>query len=141
MYGLKMLFLQEEISIRRMARHNELGKWGELLAERYLIDKGYYIRDRDWKSGRRDLDIVAVNERQNLLVIIEVKTRQDDKLAEPEAAVNPQKIRNLGIAANEYIKEFALDYEIRFDILTIVGTEETGARIEHIENAFNPLLL
>ena len=78
---------------------------------------------------------------QNLLVIIEGKTRQDDKLAEPEAAVNPQKIRNLGIAANEYIKEFALDYEIRFDILTIVGTEEAGARIEHIENAFNPLLL
>lgn len=136
-----MLFLQREISIRIMAKHNELGKWGEQLAERYLIDKGYYIRDRDWRFGKRDLDIIAVSEQQNLLVFVEVKTRQNDKFTEPEAAVDPRKIRNLGIAANAYIKEFALDYEIRFDILTIVGTEEADARIEHTENAFNPLLL
>lgn len=136
-----MLFLQREISIRIMAKHNELGKWGEQLAERHLIDKGYYIRDRDWRFGKRDLDIIAVSEQQNLLVFVEVKTRQNDKFTEPEAAVDPRKIRNLGIAANAYIKEFALDYEIRFDILTIVGTEEADARIEHTENAFNPLLL
>ncbi|PTL33291.1 endonuclease [Prevotella sp. oral taxon 376] len=124
-----------------MAKHNELGKWGEELAERYLIGKGYYIRDHDWKFGKRDLDIIAVSEQQNLLVFVEVKTRQDDKFIEPEAAVDLRKIRNLGIAANAYIKEFALDYEIRFDILTIVGTEAAHARIEHTENAFNPLLL
>ena len=124
-----------------MAKHNELGKWGEELAERYLIGKGYYIRDHDWKFGKRDLDIIAVSEQQNLLVFVEVKTRQDDKFIEPEAAVDLRKIRNLGIAANAYIKEFALDYEIRFDILTIVGTEAAHARIEQTENAFNPLLL
>ena len=124
-----------------MAKHNELGKWGEELAERYLIGKGYYIRDHDWKFGKRDLDIIAVSEQQNLLVFVEVKTRQDDKFIEPEAAVDLRKIRNLGIAANAYIEEFALDYEIRFDILTIVGTEAAHARIEHTENAFNPLLL
>ena len=44
-----------------MAAHNELGKWGEDLAADYLQRKGYTIIERDWKSGRRDLDIVAKN--------------------------------------------------------------------------------
>ena len=46
-----------------MADHNELGKWGEDLAADYLQRKGYTIIERDWKSGRRDLDIIAFDER------------------------------------------------------------------------------
>ncbi|MCH4148822.1 MAG: YraN family protein [Prevotella sp.] len=123
-----------------MAEHNELGKWGEDLAAKYLVSHGYYIRDRDWKSGKRDLDIVALNEAQNLLVFVEVKTRKDDNLANPEAAVDQKKILNLGRAANDYICQFALDYEVRFDILTVIGTNEADAKIDHFEDAFNPLL-
>jgi putative endonuclease len=123
-----------------MAEHNELGKWGEDLAAKYLVSHGYYIRDRDWKSGKRDLDIVALNEAQNLLVFVEVKTRKDNNLANPEAAVDQKKILNLGHAANDYICQFALDYEVRFDIITIIGTNEADAKIDHFEDAFNPLL-
>lgn len=123
-----------------MAEHNELGKWGEDLAAKYLVSHGYYIRDRDWKSGKRDLDIVALNEAQNLLVFVEVKTRKDDNLANPEAAVDQKKILNLGRAANDYICQFALDYEVRFDIITVIGTNEADAKIDHFEDAFNPLL-
>ena len=43
-----------------MAAHNELGKWGEDLATAYLEQKGYTIVERDWKSGRRDIDIIAI---------------------------------------------------------------------------------
>jgi putative endonuclease len=116
------------------------GKWGEDLAAKYLVSHGYYIRDRDWKSGKRDLDIVALNEAQNLLVFVEVKTRKDDNLANPEAAVDQKKILNLGRAANDYICQFALDYEVRFDIITVIGTNEADAKIDHFEDAFNPLL-
>ena len=42
-----------------MAAHNELGQWGENLAAEYLCSKGYVIIDRDWRSGHRDLDIIA----------------------------------------------------------------------------------
>ena len=42
-----------------MAAHNELGRWGEDLAAAYLGQKGYTIIERDWKSGRRDIDIIA----------------------------------------------------------------------------------
>ena len=42
-----------------MASHNELGKWGEDIAANYLERLGYTIIERDWKSGHRDLDIIA----------------------------------------------------------------------------------
>ena len=44
-----------------MAAHNELGKWGEDIASEYLIHNGYQIVERDWKSGRRDIDIIATD--------------------------------------------------------------------------------
>lgn len=43
----------------KMASHNELGKEGENTAVKYLLEKGYEIRHRNWHSGHRDLDIVA----------------------------------------------------------------------------------
>ena len=42
-----------------MAIHNELGKTGEETAIRFLQEKGYRIRHRNWRSGKKELDIVA----------------------------------------------------------------------------------
>lgn len=42
-----------------MARHNELGKWGEQYAADYLQGLGYDIIERDWRFGHRDIDIIA----------------------------------------------------------------------------------
>ena len=42
-----------------MAAHNELGKEGEDEAVRYLEARGYRICHRNWRSGRKELDIVA----------------------------------------------------------------------------------
>ena len=33
-----------------MARHNDLGKWGEDIAERYLRQRGYILLERDRRS-------------------------------------------------------------------------------------------
>ena len=123
-----------------MAQHNDLGKWGEEQAATFLERKGYTICDRDWRAGHRDLDIIALNEDQTILVIVEVKTRTSDELNEPEEAVNKKKIRNIGNAANLYLKQFNVEYDVRFDIVSVTGTSDSNAKIEHIIDAFNPLL-
>lgn len=123
-----------------MAAHNELGKWGEAEAAEYLRRHGYVIRDTDWRFGKRDLDIVAVTEDAQCLVFVEVKTRKSDKVQTPVQAVTRQKIRNLAIAANAYVKTVAGDFQLRFDIISIVGSKDKVEAIEHIEDAFNPLL-
>ena len=78
-----------------MAEHNDLGKWGEDEAALYLEDEGYTIIDRDWRLGRRDLDILAYTPDGNTLVVVEVKTRSGDDYQRPEEAVDGRKMRNL----------------------------------------------
>ena len=85
-----------------MALHNELGKWGEDVAADYLQRQGYTIIERNWKSGHRDLDIIALD--GNTLVFVEVKTRRNRIFTDPETAVDYQKIVNLQHAANHYVK-------------------------------------
>ena len=117
-----------------MALHNELGKWGEDLAASYLERLGYTIMERDWKSGHRDLDIIA--QEGDTVVFVEVKTRRNRDFTDPETAVDYQKIRHLQQAANHYIKFRHIDNDIRFDIITVVGTMNETPSIEHIKDAF-----
>lgn len=124
-----------------MAEHNDLGKWGEDVAAKYLEDKGYVIFDRDWKTGNRDLDIVARSEDSMWLVFVEVKTRQSHDLSEPEESVDVRKQRNLAIAANVYVKSHTVPPGIRFDIVTVIGTPSGKVQVAHIEDAFNPMLI
>jgi len=125
----------------QMARHNEIGKWGEEVAADYLRRKGYVIRERDWRSGRRDIDIIAVTPDGITVVFVEVKTRSTDDVASPEDAVDGAKIRNLCHAADDYVKMHNVVEELRFDIVSVVGTNGGAVEVEHMEDAFNPLLI
>lgn len=124
-----------------MARHNEIGKWGEELAASYLAGQGYVIMQRDFRIGHRDLDIVATDTETGELVFVEVKTRATNSVAEPETAVDYNKMRSLKLAANAYIKSFHVYQDCRFDVVSIVGTPDTQFQIKLIKDAFNPLLL
>ena len=121
-----------------MARHNELGKRGEDIAVEYLQKQGYVIRERGWRAGHCEIDIIAITPDMLTLVFVEVKTRMSNELIAPELAVNRAKILNIARAADRYVKMHSSDEELRFDIITIVGAD---FKVEHIADAFNPLLL
>lgn len=124
-----------------MATHNDLGKWGEEMAVQHLREQGYTILDRDWRFGHRDLDIVARTPDGIVVVFVEVKTRTSDVVSSPHDAVDARKIKSLGAAANAYVKEFQIWDELRFDIISIIGDRSETALLEHMEDAFNPLLI
>lgn len=116
-----------------MAAHNELGKWGEDLAVAFLQRQGYTIIERDWKSGRRDIDIIAKDE-TDTIVFVEVKTRRNRLFGEPEEAIDYRKMQSLQQAINHYIKFCHLNGNVRFDIISIVGTIGTEPEINHIKD-------
>ena len=124
-----------------MAAHNELGKWGEEMAAEYLQQKGYRIIERDWRSGARDIDIIAQAPDLSTLVFVEVKTRKSETLMRAADAVNPTKARNIALSANNYVKMCRVDALLRFDIITIVGTNAQNMKLEHIIDAFSPMQL
>lgn len=116
-----------------MAAHNELGKWGEDLAVAWLQAKGYTITERDWKSGRRDIDIIA-KDADGTIVFVEVKTRRNRVFGEPEEAIDFRKMQSLQQAINHYIKFRHLNGNVRFDIISIVGMIGTEPEINHIKD-------
>ncbi len=120
-----------------MAEHNELGQLGEEKAVAYLVDKGYKIRHRNWRSGKLELDIVA--EHDNMLIIVEVRTRKDNFLLHPADSVNKTKMRNTILAAQAYIFKFNILLPTQFDIISVITSPlEGNYQIEHIEDAFLP---
>lgn len=116
-----------------MKDHIELGRDGEEAALAFLVAKGYRILQRNWRYGREEIDIIARD--GNFVVIIEVKTRSSNALAEPEAAVTKSKQRILVRAANAYMMSRRQQGEVRFDVMSILIREE-GTVINHIEDAF-----
>lgn len=120
-----------------MAEHNELGAFGEEKAAEYLTNKGYIIKERNWRCGKLELDIVTVH--NNTLVIVEVKTRKENYLLHPAEAVNKTKMQNTILAAERYIFKHNLMMPTQFDIVTVVaGALDGSCKIEHIEDAFLP---
>lgn len=121
-----------------MAEHNDLGRWGEDVAAKYLEEKGLRVIYKDWRYGHHDLDIIATDD-DGLCVIAEVKTRRNEKFVSADKAVTPQKVRSLSIAANAFVKSHRIDARIRFDIVTVVGTPE-HYEVRHVEDAFLPFV-
>ena len=127
-----------------MAEHNDLGKWGEQYVEAFLRRKGYVILERDWRHGRSlcDIDLICKTADQNTIVFVEVKTRSADDITLPEDAVTLNKMRRLGHSADNYVKMNNITEDLRFDIVALVGnSNDEEPQINHIEDAFNPLLI
>ena len=117
-----------------MAKHNELGKKGEEIAEDFLLSKGYKIRHKNWKWEKYELDIVA--EKDNMLVVVEIKTRSSNFFGNPEEFVSDAKIKRTINATHHYIQLYDSKIETRFDIISILKTADGKFNIEHIEDAF-----
>ena len=77
-----------------MSHHNkDTGFLGENKAEAYLISMGFSILFRNWRYKHLEIDIIA--SKDNLLHIIEVKTRSSIEFGYPEQFINPQKMQFL----------------------------------------------
>jgi putative endonuclease len=118
------------------SRHVETGERGEDRAHRYLRRHGFRVVARNWRppQGGGEIDIVAWE--GEVLVFIEVKTRQPDSVSAPERAVDDDKMRALRRAARDYVRRAAFDETsgervLRFDVVTIAGM-----RLQHMRAAF-----
>lgn len=116
-----------------MAKHNLLGVRGEEAAARFLMFRDYSILEQNWRVGHLEVDIIA--QKRGLLIFVEVKTLADTNVILPEEHVDEKKREHLIKAAEAYLKIKNLDQQVRFDIISVTGSEPPY-EIRHIENAF-----
>jgi putative endonuclease len=116
----------------------QLGQWGEKTAEDYLVNKGYMILSRNYRTAIGELDIIT--RKNGVLVFIEVKTRDainaDHFL--PEESVNRHKQSKLKKLGEIYINshKYKDGQEWQIDVISVILDKSTQkVTVNHIENA------
>lgn len=116
-----------------MAQHNTLGTLGEDEAAAFLLKQGYTILQRNYRYQKAEVDILA--RKEDILAVVEVKTRSTLDFGSPQDFVKPKQIKRLVTAVDAYILANNLDVEVRFDIIALVKTAK-GFDLEHLQDAF-----
>ena len=93
------------------------GTHGEDIAIEYLRQKGYLICNRNWRSGRYEIDIIAT--KYEVTHIIEVRTRKAGAIISPEKSISASKVSALRRAAAAYLRQNNIRGEVEFDLIAI----------------------
>jgi putative endonuclease len=99
------------------------------------VRAGWRVVARRFRSGHRDLDLVA--EREGTIAFVEVKARRSAAAGGPVGAVGWRKRRELVRSAQVWISRHGPPgAAYRFDVIGVL-LEPDRARVRHVENAFS----
>lgn len=116
--------------------HLRTGQRGEEEAYFYLRRRGYVIIARNYRSPRTRSELDMVGWEGETLCFIEVKTRTKRDFQPAEAAVDPEKQRDLSRAAREFLLKMEPRPAFRFDIVSVYFEAGQETAIELFRNAF-----
>ena len=112
-----------------------LGKWGEDEACRALVNRGYAILARRYRTRVGEIDIIARD--GDTLVFIEVKAREDFRFGGGAAAVTSWKQRRIVHMALHFLANARWrDKPCRFDVV-VVDRDPDRVHVEIFANAFD----
>lgn len=118
-----------------MKDKQKIGKIGEYSAVEHLLNWGYLILERNWRFHRAEIDIIA--KRNELLIFVEVKTRQSDRFGKPEDFVSSAQRKMIIGAAARYMEKMKHEWAVQFDVIGIlVNKHGIVQRLNHYEDAF-----
>jgi putative endonuclease len=112
-------------------RHLALGRYGERVAARHLVDRGMVLLDRNWRCEAGEVDLVLRD--GDILVMCEVKTRTSDGWGTPHEAVTADKLdrlKRLGLLWSEAHGVRAAD--LRIDLVAVHPQRRGAALVEHV---------
>lgn len=116
----------------------EIGREGEALAARFLLEHGYDIAEMNWSMAGHEADIVAIDADE--VVLIEVKTRVKKSEAYPdeipELAIDERKRAGYRMLALMYMAVHPEAHHMRFDVIAINLVMGAGARVRHLISAY-----
>lgn len=118
-----------------MGAKDELGRRGEDLAVDHLVGLGYRILDRNWRCAVGEIDIVAADGRE--LVVVEVKTRAGLRFGNPLEAVDDRKLTRLCVLAGAWRRAHPVHRLVRtrIDLIGIVAERHAVPVLDHLKAA------
>lgn len=119
-----------------MVDRQALGRWGEDVAVRHLLEQGLQVLDRNWRCREGELDVVV--REGSTLVFVEVKARSGHGYGEPAEAVTRLKARRIHGLAARWLGENRPpggSWDLRFDVVSVLRTPQ-GPEVLHLRGAF-----
>ena len=117
-----------------MGKHNETGARGEQIAQEFLQSGGYTVLHSNWRSGRKEVDLIALD--GEMLVFVEIKTRSSFLFGYPEEAVSTVKQGHLRTAAKAFLRLHPQYRTVRFDVVAILLRNGLVEELRHLVDAF-----
>jgi putative endonuclease len=112
-----------------------LGDHGEELAARFLERAGWTILDRNFRMGRKEIDLVV--RRGEIVAFVEVKTRAGLGYGHPLEAITWKKRREIQQVAAAWIdRKGQAGESYRFDAVAVQVGAGGAPRVEHVEDAW-----
>ena len=112
---------------------NFFGRIGEELAERFLVNKNYYILAKNYHSRFGEIDIIASD--GTSIIFIEVKTRTQNQFGSPLEAITKHKLFKMVKTSQFYLSQRKLHGQpYRFDAIEIILNQEDKPIINHLTN-------
>jgi len=112
------------------------GDAAEERACRHLERSGFTVVERNFRTRGGEIDIVA--RQGDLLVFVEVRSREVPGFGTPEESVTPVKRRRTVAAARRYLSTVPASSwrEARFDVIAIEGCGDSAV-LRHYPAAFD----
>jgi putative endonuclease len=121
----------------KAGHRQDLGHRGESLAAKFLENKGYTVKKRNYRTPYGEIDLVV--QREDVVVFVEVKARASQSLGPPEISITPRKAEHMHSAAAYYIQQHPeLNNDWRIDVIAIqIRPDDPAPLIDHFENALS----
>ncbi|NLY54713.1 MAG: YraN family protein [Firmicutes bacterium] len=99
-------------------RANQVGRYGEDAALRYLEDQGYRLVERNFHTRYGELDLIMLEGQQ--LVFVEVKARTSLRYGQAEEAITWRKLQKMRQLVAIYLAQGAPRHRgIRLDAVAV----------------------
>ncbi len=112
-----------------------LGRYGEIIASRYLRHHGYVIVTAHYNCRLGEIDVIAADKRH--ICFVEVKSRSENMKYAPADAVDISKRNKIIATSQMFLKSFSVNKQPRYDIIEVYFENEEPVKINHIEGAFD----
>lgn len=114
-----------------MAAKDEVGRYGEDVAERHVRELGWEVLARNWRCAHGELDIVARDGSE--LAVVEVKTRRTRTYGDPVEAVTGAKLARLRRLAAAWLASQDRSFAgVRIDVIAVTVPRAGAAQVDHL---------
>jgi len=116
-----------------MTKKQYFGKLGESKSLEYLQNNYYQIVEKNFFCRYGEIDIIALDKKQNELVFIEVKTRTNLLYGMPIESISNKKINKIKKTINYYIiNKKVKNINIRIDAIEVL-VQKNKCIINHVK--------